>query len=67
VGPDGRDVQAGLTDQMVYQRHVGGFLVLGSMCKTIVSFQHILGFFRAHVGIILIFQTDLVSRYICAS
>jgi hypothetical protein len=25
--PDGRDVQAGLTDRMVYQRHVSGFLV----------------------------------------
>jgi hypothetical protein len=25
--PDGRDVQAGLTDRKVYQRHVGGFLV----------------------------------------
>jgi hypothetical protein len=25
--PDGRDVQAGMTDRMVYQRHVGGFLV----------------------------------------
>jgi hypothetical protein len=25
--PDGRDVQDGLTDQMVYQRHVGRFLV----------------------------------------
>jgi hypothetical protein len=24
--PDGRDVQAGLTDRMIYQRHVGGFL-----------------------------------------
>jgi hypothetical protein len=26
-GPNGRDVQAGLTDRMVYQRHEGGFLV----------------------------------------
>jgi hypothetical protein len=26
-GPDGRNVQIGLTEQMVYQRHVGGFLV----------------------------------------
>jgi hypothetical protein len=25
--PGGRDVQGGLTDRMVYQRHVGGFLV----------------------------------------
>jgi hypothetical protein len=25
--PDGRDVQAGLTDRMIYQRHVCGFLV----------------------------------------
>jgi hypothetical protein len=24
---DGRDIQAGLTDRMVQQRHVGGFLV----------------------------------------
>jgi hypothetical protein len=26
-GPDERDVQGGLTDRMVQQRHVGGFLV----------------------------------------
>jgi hypothetical protein len=25
--PDGRDVEAGLADRMVYQRHVGGFLI----------------------------------------
>jgi hypothetical protein len=27
VSPDGRDVQAGLTDRMVYKRHMGGVLV----------------------------------------
>jgi hypothetical protein len=27
--PDGRDAQAWLTDHMVYQRHVGRFIVCG--------------------------------------
>jgi hypothetical protein len=45
-GPDGRDVQAGLTDRMVYQRHAADslyflYVVFGSICKTFPSFQHI--------------------------
>jgi hypothetical protein len=30
--PDARDVQTGMTDRMVYQRHVGGFLVFSICC-----------------------------------
>jgi hypothetical protein len=46
-GPDGRDIQARLTDGLVQQRHVGGFLyflyvALGSVCKTFALSQQIL-------------------------
>jgi hypothetical protein len=27
LSPDGRDIQDGLTERMIYRRHVGGFLV----------------------------------------
>jgi hypothetical protein len=68
--PDGRDVQAGLTDRMVYQRHVGGFLVfpVGGVwfsLQDFASFQHILRPSYAF-GVIMIFQADSVSGYICA-
>jgi hypothetical protein len=44
------------------------YVVLGSICKTLASFQHILwfcGFFHMHVGLILIFQENPMSGYIC--
>jgi hypothetical protein len=34
--PDGTDVQAGLTDRIIYQRYVGGFLVF-PLCGYSVS------------------------------
>jgi hypothetical protein len=45
--PDGRGVQEGFIDGMIYQRHVGGFLVF-PVCgvwfnlQAFASFQHIL-------------------------
>jgi hypothetical protein len=43
---DGRDVQVGLIDRMVYYRHVGGVLVF-SVCGVWFSLQDLL-FFPTH-------------------
>jgi hypothetical protein len=45
--PGGRDVQDGLNDRMVYQKHVDGFfiflyVVFGPIWKNFASLQHIL-------------------------
>jgi hypothetical protein len=65
--PDGKDVQAGLTDRIIYQRHVGGLLVfpVGGLGFNLQNnmFGALL---RTHVTLILIFQADLMSGCICA-
>jgi hypothetical protein len=43
----GEDVHVGLTDQMIYRRHVGGnlaflYVLFGSISKTFASSQNIL-------------------------
>jgi hypothetical protein len=40
--PDGRDVQAGLTDRIICQRHVGGFLVFSYPIVLITSKRYVI-------------------------
>jgi hypothetical protein len=68
--PDGRYVQDGLTDRMMYQRHEDGFFVflvclVHSERSSLLS-NTFCGLLHTHVGLILIFQADLVSGYTCA-
>jgi hypothetical protein len=51
-----------LTDQMIYQTWAGRFLAI----RVSGIFCIFCGLLCAHVGLILIFQADFVSDYICA-
>jgi hypothetical protein len=61
--PDGRHVQAGLNDQMVYQRH-GQIPFISCMWSLVQSARPLLiSNIFCGLGLILIFQADLVSGY----
>jgi hypothetical protein len=69
--PDGRDVQAGLTDRMVQQRHTGGVLVFpaGGVWFNLQDLRFFPTYFVASTYACWTnfdFQADLVSGYICA-
>jgi hypothetical protein len=57
--PDGRDVHAGLIEQMIYQRHVGRFLVF-PVCGVLFSTQDL----RRLVGSYLRTETESSLRNI---
>jgi hypothetical protein len=65
------DVQAGFTDRMSYQRHVGTFLVFsaGGVQFNLQDLRffptYFFGALLMNVGIILIFRVDLASDCIC--
>jgi hypothetical protein len=69
--PDGRDVQAGLTDQMVYQRrgqipHISCMWCLVQSARPSLHSNIFCGLLPMHVELILIFRADSMSCYICA-
>jgi hypothetical protein len=57
--PDGRDIQAGLTDQTIYQRHVGLFLVF-PVCDVWFDLQSANLVFYTKAGSWIMFRSIIV-------